>query len=159
MPHSAIDQPDTNSSSLSRVDSCDIEKILHDLFKSMLNMELDSVPESTAMKWDEPVVASINIEGDWNAEVRIVATQTLAAKIGSSMFGMNADEISQAEIFDAMGEVVNVVGGNAKGIAKGKCRLSIPRVGIQKTEQMTNTLSAKFGCENLPLEVQLIFEN
>jgi chemotaxis protein CheX len=45
------------------------------------------------------------------------------------MFAMSEDELTEAEIRDAVGEIVNMVGGNLKGIVEGDSSLSLPCVG------------------------------
>ena len=139
-----------------RIKPCDISQISKDLFTSMLGMEINPATNNQDIDWNQPVMASIKINGDWDAEFRVIASDELACKIAQVMFGMDRDEkISQDEVFDAMGEVVNVVGGNAKGIIDSECQLSLPCVGLFDQSQIPNSLSLVFDCNGHPFEVQM----
>src|SRR3546814_9799281 len=44
------------------------------------------------------------------------------------MFGMEVDEVSKADIDDAIGEITNMTGGGIKSMLEGSCSLSLPTV-------------------------------
>lgn len=156
MHQSAIDQNHNNQIESTRIQSSDIAQMSQELFSSMLGMKLDLEPSSKSEAWVDPVIATIQIKGDWNAEFRVLAPMKLASQIGCAMFGMEQDELSNAELFDAMGEIVNVIGGNAKGIVDGDCQLSLPSVGLSETDQEPVSLSLNFACEGIPLNIQMV---
>ena len=52
-----------------------------------------------------------------------------AARWAASMFNRSANETSQEDVRDALGELANMVAGNVKGILAGESRLSLPVVG------------------------------
>lgn len=156
MHQSAIDQNHNNRIESTRIQSSDIATMSQDLFSSMLGMKLDLETNATSEAWIDPVFASIQIKGDWNAEFRVVAPMQLASQIGCAMFGMESDELSYAEVFDAMGEIVNVIGGNAKGIIDGDCQLSLPSVGLTGSDSEPAALSLTFACAGVPMNIQLV---
>ena len=155
MPQSAIDQNNNNQLEPPRIQPADIVQMFQDLFTAMLGLPLETTAAATPETWTDPVSASIEINGDWNAEFRVNAPMALASHLGCAMFGIEDEDISHAEIFDAMGEIVNVIGGNAKGIIDGDCQLSLPEVGIVEVADKPKTLSLGFQCSGLPFNLHL----
>lgn len=74
------------------------------------------------------VVAQIHISGEWNGTVCLNCSNLAARHATSAMFGMEDDELTDADIKDAVGELVNVMGGNIKGLVEGPSDLSLPKV-------------------------------
>jgi CheY-specific phosphatase CheX len=128
----------------------------HDLFNAMLEMPFNPEPQESSGIAAPDVQASIRISGDWEAECHVLASDELATRIANSMFGSEAGELSEAEIHDAMGEVVNVIGGNAKGMVDLDCKLSLPCVGRYIADQPEAALKLEFDCAGLPLTIVII---
>ena len=74
------------------------------------------------------VVSQIHIHGEWNGTVRLDLSRLAARHATSAMFGMEDDELTDADITDAVGELVNVMGGNIKGLVAGPSHLTLPEV-------------------------------
>jgi chemotaxis protein CheX len=74
------------------------------------------------------VLAHVHISGEWNGTVCLHCSQVAARHATSAMFGLPDEELTDADIVDAIGELVNVVGGNIKGLVEGPSVLSLPVV-------------------------------
>jgi chemotaxis protein CheX len=74
------------------------------------------------------VLAMAEISGEWNGTVCLSCSKTAARHATRTMFGLEDEELTQADITDAVGELVNVVGGNIKSLVPGPSVLSLPRV-------------------------------
>ena len=74
------------------------------------------------------VVARTEISGAWNGTVCLSCSRRAARHATSAMFDLPDDELTQADINDAVGELVNVVGGNIKSLLPGPSVLSLPIV-------------------------------
>lgn len=72
--------------------------------------------------------ATVSITGAWNGTACLACSEPAARRAASVMFDMTDDELSEEEIHDAIGELINVVGGNIKGILPGPTELSLPTV-------------------------------
>ena len=127
-----------------------------DLFNAMLDMDCKPSSNSPTEFDGKAVNASIKISGDWNAEFEAIATTDLAAQIACAMFGMSPGELSENEIYDAMGEVINVIGGNAKGIIDSECNLSLPCVGTLQPNGREGRTNFTFECDGHPLTITLL---
>lgn len=72
--------------------------------------------------------ALTNISGEWNGTVCVSCSRAAALRATSVMFDMAEDEVAPTDIVDAVGELVNVVGGNIKALLPGPTVLSLPNV-------------------------------
>ncbi|MCA9596448.1 MAG: chemotaxis protein CheX [Myxococcales bacterium] len=77
----------------------------------------------------------VTIDGPWRGAVVIACSRILAYRTAAQMFGCSLEQLTDEQARDAMGEIVNVVGGNLKSLfasyEKGPCHLSLPIVGDQ----------------------------
>ncbi len=112
------------------VDTNQLVEITSEFLDSMLGIEVTSVnddcetPDFDSSAWR----ATIQIEGSTNAEVETICCGDFASRIASSMFSMEASELTDEELADSMGEVVNIIGGNVKGMIGQDYSLHLPRV-------------------------------
>ena len=155
MQPSAIDQSDNSNSLSSVLGEEGIRTISESLFETMLNMEFDADPADPVADWSDALVGKITIDGDLEAEIRVIASQELARRIACKMFAITDDEIAEEDILDAMGEVANIIGGNAKGIFDGDCKLSLPCVGTMDDFSELDAQSQNFDCDGHRFEVQV----
>lgn len=72
--------------------------------------------------------ALTNISGEWNGTVCVACSRAAALRATSVMFDMPEPEVSTSDVVDAIGELVNVVGGNIKALLPGPTVLSLPSV-------------------------------
>jgi chemotaxis protein CheX len=72
------------------------------------------------------VVASISLTGAWDGHIVISMTDAAAAMVAAAMLDLDPSTVTDADIADAAGEWVNVVGGNAKTLLPKPCQLSLP---------------------------------
>ena len=150
MEQLATDQQ-TNKSM--KIDQEQIVKITHDMFTSMLNIPEARTGSSVSALPSEVIQGSVSIDGDWHAELRVVASKQLAESIACAMFAMEVDELTTCEIHDAIGEVANVIGGNLKGIVNQDCSLGIPDISTSTSEIPEGALCNQFECFNDTLHV------
>jgi len=108
----------------------------HELMESIIAMVWDSLLQAEAVPWsgedpheDTSMRAEIVLAGEWSGIIRLTCDQETAHRMAGSMLSLTADEhLAQEEVDDAIGEVVNVVGGNVKGALGGVTALSLPRI-------------------------------
>lgn len=74
------------------------------------------------------MVANIAIRGDWTGCVSVVATQQTANKLATLMHGEPNPDLEDCS--DALGEIANIVAGNAKGLVEGENSLGLPEVEV-----------------------------
>ncbi len=139
----------------------------------MMNMVLteDVVTEITSSVWraflpesDDvipiPMVPSpasltgtVFISGQWNGLVSLTCSSVAAVRAAALMFAADLEEVDQGDVLDAVGELVNIVGGNLKGMLPSPTGLSLPSV----TEGALD-IDTRAGAELL-VDVQLAWMN
>ncbi|HVS69416.1 MAG TPA: chemotaxis protein CheX [Mycobacteriales bacterium] len=109
------------------VTASDLTEITIDVWSSFLGERpepaVDAEPPSGAR-----VTGCVHISGTWQGSVMLSGSQALAAQAAAGMFGIAMEDLADAEISDAFGELTNMVGGNVKGMLEGVNALSIPVV-------------------------------
>lgn len=87
---------------------------------------VEGAPRTFTPDWS----ASVSVTGEWNGMVAIEMTADGAHRVTCGMLGMDpeTDEPAEADVVDAFGELVNMVGGNVKSLVPGPSQLSLPCV-------------------------------
>ncbi len=86
-----------------------------EVFETMVFMDIEQSPDPVLRVEDEAILGSITFKGDLNGCLSICCNETCARMIGINMLGIEVnDPISRADIFDAIGEVSNMVMGSLK---------------------------------------------
>jgi len=75
-----------------------------------------------------PVTAFVQITGGWTATVLVSCSDELATTVTAAMLALPVDELAQADISDAVGEVANMIGGSVKSLMLEPADLSLPTV-------------------------------
>jgi chemotaxis protein CheX len=99
------------------------------VFESILNTSpepgIDNVPDSV-----ELVTAALHFSGGWAGATLLELPPELATVFTSRMLGMDPPDSVNDEVIDAMGELVNMIGGNLKCILPPGVALSLPSVVV-----------------------------
>lgn len=137
----------------------DVQALTEEVWSTFLGHTEPLVPtaeQSFTPEWS----ASVTIKGDWNGKVAMELTREGAHRVTCGMLGMDpeSDETSEADVVDAVGELVNMVGGNVKSLVAGPHQLSLPLVAAGQfahgsDEQELVRLSFVWGSEPLAVTV------
>ena len=140
-----------------------LDEVIHTVWQTMLGQDLRSVPLQTPWREEgtKGMMACIQITGGWEGAVTIECSADLARSMAEDMFGMEPGEAADDEILDALGELVNVVGGNVKALLDGGADLSLPAVtsGVDYTVVVpgsTETCKLGFDFDGQPVRVGLL---
>jgi chemotaxis protein CheX len=142
-----------------------IRRATHEVFDTMLGLELVDRPASIGQTAPEPidgVVAIIGLAGKWVGTGTFSATAEGARTIASRMLMQEYAAVDD-EVLDAIGEVTNMIVGNVKtGLEEeyGAMGLSIPTViyGRNFTTRSVGRnewVLVPFGCLETNVEVHL----
>lgn len=81
------------------------------------------------LELDSDLVAGyVEISGGWFGRVSVETTDKGAFALASQMLDVPADDLSEADLVDAVGELANIVGGSVKSCVEGHSTLSLPAV-------------------------------
>lgn len=71
--------------------------------------------------------SAVSVSGGWQGTITAELGAPAAVELATRMLALPPDEeVSEADIADAIGELVNVVGGNVKSLMPGPSQLSLP---------------------------------
>lgn len=113
-----------------------VEQIVGDIFVGLLGegaarpVPRAAAPAVPGAGSDAEITASVSVTGAWAGHVVIRCSTALARALAGRLFLVPEDEVVEAEICDAVGELVNVVGGNVKAMMPGPSVLTLPRVTV-----------------------------
>ena len=135
----------------------DVESLVRDIWAAVLGLPVTAVPSVVE---GPSHAAVIHVHGSWEGTVVLHAASDLAAAVAGAMFACDPAELSEEEIADALGEVVNMLGGSVKAVVDGPASLSLPTV-IAGAEMVTlpgsTTLNAvSLASGHLPLSVHVL---
>ena len=107
----------------------DLATIVGDVWSSFIGAAPEPfVPEEGGVGRDS-VSGTISITGAWQGHVVVNLTATAATAVAAAFLGMDDPaEVAEADVSDAIGELVNMVGGNVKSLAPSPSALSLPLV-------------------------------
>ena len=138
----------------------EVAEIVSSVWQSLdLEIQLIREPEPLSRShWE--LTGCIQITGAWRGALTATCGQVLGRNIAAAMLGMATEEVSDADINDALGEIVNMLGGNVKALLPPPCQLSLPSVtsgsqyhlNVPKT-QVIDTLHFESGGHALVLQV------
>jgi chemotaxis protein CheX len=108
----------------------DLEAIVRDVWSALMlddSVHVDGPPAADA---DAVVTATVSVTGGWSGHIAVQTAYPTAAALGAAMLGIDAESVQHADLVDAMGELVNIVGGNVKALLEPPNQLSLPHVVI-----------------------------
>jgi chemotaxis protein CheX len=107
-------------------DVADLEAIVSEVCTSFLGEEPAIGDEHAA--GDDALHGTVSITGAWQGHVIVAASAGTAREIAAEFLAMDAAEVDEADVTDALGELANMVGGSVKSLAPGPSALSLPLV-------------------------------
>jgi len=104
----------------------ELKSIVDEVWASLLNPTPVDVDH---LELDSDLVAGyVEISGGWFGRVSVETTDKGAFALASQMLDVPADDLSEADLVDAVGELANIVGGSVKSCVEGHSTLSLPAV-------------------------------
>jgi chemotaxis protein CheX len=130
-----------------------LELAAREVFEIMLGCRLETLESASPVPSD--FTAMVGLAGQLCGLLTLRCSAHAAARMASKMLGSDIKETDR-QMWDAIGEIANVVAGNFKnkltGVAEG-CVLSVPTV----------ICGSDYTCHSMadrePLEITLLFEN
>ena len=103
----------------------DVRAVAGDVWEACLASHGDPLEWGTGEPVEGPVArALIHIAGGWSGAITLEMS-VLTAEVAARVL-LDVDEVEPWEVADAVGELVNIVGGNLKSLLPTPSRLSLP---------------------------------
>jgi chemotaxis protein CheX len=128
----------------------------------MLGLEAKPQPSLTSGSVRQKFVTGcIQITGAWQGAVTVECSGGLARNVAAIMFGMDACDVCQDHINDALGEITNIISGNIKALLPEPSHLSMPAV-TEGTDYFFTICGSKpvseasFSCDGRPFKITVL---
>jgi chemotaxis protein CheX len=142
----------------------DIEEIAMMIWETLFELPLETsdAPDLTGAS---TVTSFVHIDGAWRGVVMLQCPMALATGLTSAMFdggtAGSADEVDEADVRDALGEIANMIAGNVKALLPEPCTISLPAValGNDHTVSVPGTAvvsTVPFTCDGHPFVITLL---
>ena len=138
-----------------------IVQIVRTVFGTMLQCEVSSEPAGVTLASSDVVTAAIYLAGSWKGAVILECTRKQAFDCTARLMRIALPEAVNDDVCDAMGEVVNMVGGNLKSVLPHGVEISMPIV-VEGADYMLRICGANrhhhtsFVSDSGPLRVTLV---
>lgn len=103
----------------------ELQQIVESVWSDMLGLPVS--PVSGGEFPAEHLSGAVTICGEWQGIIVVDCVPDLASRAAGKLFGANIVPDS-SQVHDALGEIANIIGGNAKALLPGPCRLGRPTV-------------------------------
>jgi chemotaxis protein CheX len=116
-----------------------LAEIAEGVWSSFLGMSLRKLETSESLEVADrhPASATVHISGSWNGSVILSGSTTLTRRAAAAMFEMAEDDLNDADVADAFGELANIIGGNLKCLLPEPSQLSLPTVSLGAAHVVT----------------------
>ena len=96
--------------------------------ETLFNAELWVSSEQHGALARGALTARIDYRGGFRGSLSATVEEPLARRLTSMMMKISPGSCTQADLYDALGEIVNIAAGNLKGLLPGDCQVSLPHV-------------------------------
>lgn len=110
------------------IDSETVRAITEDVLIAMLELPAEFTSGWGSEGEAECYRATIGIHQDQHLEGVLLCSVPFARRVAAQMFMCSSDDVCDSEVSDAVGELINIIGGNVKGAIGGDGKLTLPKV-------------------------------
>ncbi len=113
--------------------------IVEGTWESML--QAGALPADPTTVLQDPLTASVAVNGDPTRTVTFSCSRQTGEAVARTMLAMDDDEVvTDEDVADATGEIVNILGGNVKSVLSGTTKLGLPQVVAGDVEPVGTAL-------------------
>ena len=141
----------------------EITELIGMIMSTAVDLEVQAMaPGSTDARVQPVVGGAIQITGTWLGVVVLHASEVLAARCAQRMLDLGPTPPTTREMEDAFGELINMAGGNIKGLlSESGARLSLPMVmrGHDYSVRVPGTRQVgrfEYACDGEPLVITVL---
>lgn len=133
----------------------DVQMIVEEVWTSFLGTDEPLLPAAAGgltVGWS----AAVTVSGEWHGMVSVELPTELAEQVSRRMLAVT--ETLDEDIADAVGELVNMIGGNVKSLMPGPSALSLPVVAAGRVARPSDAVEVcrlHATCAGVPLLVSV----
>lgn len=138
----------------------DLHQFTSDTWATVLGLDLEPTGRAFQPSTDT-VTGCVQVSGEWRGAVVLVCPTPLAKRVAAVMFDLPAGEAAADFQSDAIGELINILGGNIKAMLPGPSYLSLPAVahGTEYAVRIPGgecVAEGVFECEGQPFMIAVV---
>lgn len=111
-----------------------VQGLVRNIWNSVLGLDLETLSPGGSAPMGPSLSAWVRIIGSNNLTVVLQISENLARKSAALMFSASEDEVTEDQVKDGLKELVNILGGNVKGMMTKYHFLSMPSVSEPNKE-------------------------
>lgn len=140
----------------------DLLQITESIWSAMVGLPVQRVDAALVQHRAGTTFAGcVHVTGAWNGAVALHCSESLARTVAAAIFDVDAALATIAQTQDAVGELVNMTGGNLKALLPEPSHISLPTVaqGTDFTARVPGSRLAgqmAFECQGEPLLVTVL---
>lgn len=124
---------DSSAADVEGPDLDDVRSVTEDVWMALLGEDEALAPRPVPAGSPFDAVgawsATVSVTGGWQGVVTLELDEVVARTVTARMLAIpSPDEVTDGDVADAVGELVNMVGGNIKSLMPGPSVLSLPSV-------------------------------
>ncbi len=96
------------------------------VWSTLLGLDIQPAPGIFSFSSSEMVTGSVQVTGKWNGAITLYLSSPLANHVTETMFSLEFGKATLDLKKDAIGELINMVGGNIKAMLPQPSSLSTP---------------------------------
>jgi chemotaxis protein CheX len=119
----------------------DVEMVVEEVWTSFLGAEeplLMGAPADLAVGWS----AAVTVSGEWHGMISVELPRDTAEEVTRRMLGLvdGLGSTPDEDVADAVGELVNMIGGGVKSLMPGPSALSLPVVAAGRVARPSDVV-------------------
>jgi chemotaxis protein CheX len=119
----------------------DVSMVVEEVWSTFLGTEdplVPGPPGELAVGWS----AAVTVSGEWEGMVSVELPAGVAEEVTRRMLGLpeGPEQAEDADVADAVGELVNMIGGNVKSLMPGPSVLSLPVVAAGRVARPSDVV-------------------
>jgi chemotaxis protein CheX len=138
-----------------------VNQVVAEVFSTMLGIEVIPCGPRQATAGEICIAACVHVSGACSGSIVVRVPAAFGRRIASAMFAMDAADLGDGEVKDAMGEVANMVAGALRLALPTPNAISLPSVAEGRELSLRvpgseTVLEAWFGAEGADFAVSLL---
>lgn len=135
------------------IGAAELVRITDYVWSTVLEFDLEELPDGAGPR--DGLTGCVWIHGAWEGAVLLECDRDLARQAAAVMFERDAAQVSEHDLRDAIGELINMVGGNIKSLLPAPSELSLPVVDVEPPPLGRVVSRQRFGSRGQVLRVTL----
>ena len=132
-------------------------------WSSILEVDVQQVQQDFKENLDTDIIACVLISGEWKGMVVMSYHLKLAQAVAIKMFDLKDEKPTDEYLTDAVGEIINMIGGNLKALLPQPSFLSLPIVSMNGNNVLfpctKEICHSVFNCKGQQFKITVLQSN